>query len=453
MTTEENKENRENLPVETENRQIAKKARPGLKLLLIAGMCVAFFIPQLLLKNLVSERKDTENEAESEVFEKWAGPQTVTGPIIKVDHSWMDGPNGKKEYRTKAILPEQLDMKGQVNTKQLKRGIYDFSVYETSLDITGQFKLPNDFEKIQDEREWYFEKAKIVVGLPNLRGLSDNVVLHLGDTTYNMVAETGDLKGLSCEVDLSRLLEGATLDFSLVLPFKGSGDLMFAPVGQTTTVNLTSDCVTPSFNGYYLPDERQVTDTGFQAEWKVLAINRNYPQVLDESFLKSFEYGGSDFDESTFGVELKVPVEQYLQTDRAIKYAFLIILLTFAAVFFIEMHKSKPIHPVQYLLVGIALTIFYTLLLSFSEHMNFGLSYLIASVMTIGMIVVFMASVTKDKKTAMGIGLLLAVLYAFVYVLLQLESYALLVGSVGLFIILGIAMFATQKIDWYKKKD
>ena len=452
MKTEENIEVREDLPTENK-RQSNKKARPGMKLLLIAGMCVAFLIPQLLLKNLVSERKGTESEAESEVFEKWAGPQTVTGPIIKVDYSWVEGKDGKKQYRTKVILPEQLDVKGQVKTKILKRGIYDFTVYETALDVTGQFKLPKDFEKLQNEYEWCFEKAKIVVGLPNLRGLSDNVTLHLGDTTYNMVAETGNLKGLSCEVDLSQLLEGEAFDFSLMLPFKGSGNLMFAPVGQTTTVSLTSDCVTPSFNGYYLPDERQVTDTGFQAEWNVLAINRDYPQILDESFLKSYEFGGSDFNNSTFGVDLKVPVEQYLQTDRAIKYAFLIILLTFAAVFFIEMRKAKPIHPVQYLLVGIALTIFYTLLLSFSEHMNFGLSYLIASVMTIGMIVVFMASVTKDKKTAMGIGLLLVVLYAFVYVLLQLESYALLVGSVGLFIILGIAMFATQKIDWYKKKD
>ena len=224
---------------------------------------------------------------------------------------------------------------------------------------------------------------------------------------------------------------------------------MFAPFGQTTTVSLTSDCATPSFTGYYLPDERQVTDTGFQAEWKVLAINRDYPQVLNDSF---FEYR-TEFGYSSFGVELKVPVEQYLQTDRAIKYAFLIILLTFAAVFFVEMRKAKPIHPVQYLLIGIALIVFYTLLLSFSEHINFGLSYLIACVMTIALIVVFMASITKDTKTALGIGLLLAVLYAFVFVLLQLESYALLVGSVGLFIILGIAMFATQKIEWYKKKD
>jgi len=454
MTTEENMEVKETLSKETSNnenkRQNEKKARPGLKLLLIAGMCVVFFIPQLLLKNLVSERQSTESEAESEVYEKWAGPQTVTGPVIKVDYSWVEWKDEKKEYRTKVILPELLDVKGQVNTKQLKRGIYDFSVYETALDITGQFKLPKDFEK---DYEWHFEKAKIVVGLPNLRGLSDNVVLNLSGTSYVMVAETGNLKGLSCEVDLSQLLEGETLDFSLVLPFKGSGNLMFAPVGQTTTVSLTSDCVTPSFNGYYLPDERQVNDTGFQAEWKVLAINRDYPQVLDDSSLKLYDYGNTNLNNSTFGVELKVPVEQYLQTDRAIKYAFLIILLTFAAVFFIEMRKAKPIHPVQYLLVGIALTIFYTLLLSFSEHMNFGLSYLIASVMTIGLIVAFMASVTKDKKTALGIGLLLAVLYTFVYVLLQLESYALLVGSVGLFIILGIAMFATQKIEWYKKKD
>ena len=268
-----------------------------------------------------------------------------------------------------------------------------------------------------------------------------------------MVAETGNLKGLSCKVDLSRVLDGETVDFALVLPFKGAGDLMFAPVGQTTTVSLTSDCVTPSFTGYYLPDERHVTDMGFQAEWKVLAINRDYPQVLDDSFLNSYEYGRSEFDNSTFGVELKVPVDQYLQTNRAIKYAFLIILLTFAAVFFVEMRKAKPIHPVQYLLIGFALIVFYTLLLSFAEHINFGLSYLIACVMTIAMIVVFMASITKDKKTALGIGLLLAVIYAFVYVLLQLESYALLVGSVGLFIILGIAMFATQKIDWYKKKE
>ncbi|MBR7024256.1 MAG: inner membrane CreD family protein, partial [Bacteroidales bacterium] len=173
MTTEENMEVLGTQNAETQNmenkRQNEKKARPGLKLLLIVGMCVAFFIPQALIRNLVSERQSTESNAESEVFEKWAGPQTVTGPVIKVYYS--EEKNNKKETYAKIVLPEQLDVKGDVKTKHLKRGIYDFTVYETALDITGQFKLPKDFEKMLDGHEWCFEKAKIVVGLPNLRGL------------------------------------------------------------------------------------------------------------------------------------------------------------------------------------------------------------------------------------------------------------------------------------------
>ncbi len=444
MTTERNMEDKENLPGENENRQRAKKALPGLKLLLIAGMCVAFLIPQALIQNLVSERQGTERSAENEVFEKWGGSQTLTGPFVEVTYSW----NASTERHTMILLPETLEMKGDVSTKALKRGIYDFTTYETELDLKGQFKLPKDFDKNQHNKTWHFEDARVIVDITNLRGLRDNVTFNLDGTKYDMEACGEYWSGLSCPIDLSCLLEGKTLDFAVTIPFKGSGNLMLAPLGQTTVANLNSDCTTPSFNGYYLPDERQVNDNGFQASWKVLAINRDYPQFFSRN-----SDNHRQLSSSTFGVNLKVPVEQYQQTDRAIKYAFLIILLTFAAVFFVEMRKSTPIHPVQYLLIGIALIIFYTLLLSFSEHINFGLSYLIASVMTIGMIVVFMASIAKDRKTALGIGLLLAVLYAFVFVLLQLESYALLVGSVGLFIILGIAMFATQKIDWYKKKD
>ena len=431
-------------PSNENKRQNEKKVRPGLKLLLIAGMCVAFFIPQLLIQDLVSERKSTENSAEYEVFEKWGGSQTLVGPFVEVSYTWKTS----TERHAMLLLPEKLDVKGDVNTKALKRGIYDFTVYETSLNLAGQFKLPKDFDKNSQDKIWHFEDARVIVDISNLKGLRDNVTLNMAGTQYEMEASGDYWTGLACPINLTSLLENKTLDFSVTIPFKGSGNLKFAPVGQTTTVDLISNCVTPSFNGYYLPDERQVNDSGFQASWKVLAINRDYPQFLSRN-----SNNNQLFTSSTFGVELKVPVEQYQQTDRAIKYAFLIILLTFAAVFFIEMRKAKPIHPVQYLLVGIALIVFYTLLLSFSEHINFGLSYLIACVMTIAMIVVFMASITKDKKTALGIGFLLAVLYTFVYVLLQLESYALLVGSVGLFIILGIAMFATQKIDWYKKKE
>ena len=435
MTTTKNMQNNQEMP---------KKSQLGLKLLLIAGMCVVFLIPWALIRNLVKERQNTENDAEYEVFSKWAGNQTVIGPIIVVTYTKKD----IKEPVKMLLLPEQLNVKGDVSTKALKRGIYDFTVYETSLDLTGRFNLPKDFEKNQEGKEWHFEAAQVIVDITNLKGLRNNVVFNLNGTAHDMEPDAGTMGGLSCTVDLSSLLEGNTLDFSVAVPFKGSGNLMFAPSGQTTTINLTSDCVTPSFDGDYLPDERQVNEKGFEASWKVLAINRDYPQLMESNYSNN-----SRINNSTFGVELKVPVEQYQQTDRAIKYAFFIILLTFAAVFFVEMRKSTPIHPVQYLMVGIALIVFYTLLLSFSEHFAFSISYLIACVMTISLIVAFMASVAKNKKTGLGIGALLAVLYAFVYVLLQLESYALLVGSVGLFIILGIAMFATQKIDWYKKND
>lgn len=450
MTTTEEKvqniptQNNQGMPKQNGNNNPSKKFQPGLKLLLIAGMCVAFLIPWALIRNLVQERQYTENKAENEVFAKWAGNQTVIGPIIEVAYT----KEGVKEPVKMLLLPEQLNVKGDVSTKALKRGIYDFTVYESSLNLTGRFNLPKDFEKNSEGKEWRFEEAQVIVEITNLRGLRDNVVLNLNGVAHDMEPNAGSTGGLACTVDLSALLEGNTLDFSVKVPFKGSGNLMFAPAGQTTTINLTSDCVTPSFDGDYLPDERQVTDKGFEASWKVLAINRDYPQLMESNYTNN-----NRINNSTFGVELKVPVEQYQQTDRVIKYAFLVILLTFAAVFFVETRKATPIHPVQYLLIGIALILFYILLLSFSEHMSFLLSYIIASVMTIGMITVFMASVAKDKKTAMGIGILLTVLYAFVYILLQLETYALLVGSVGIFVILGIAMFATQKIDWYKKKD
>ena len=212
-------------------------------------------------------------------------------------------------------------------------------------------------------------------------------------------------------------------------------------MGRTTSVHLASDCVTPSFTGRYLPAQREVTDQGFTADWKVLALNRDFAQVLStHSELKNAQ---------PFGVDLKVPVMQYQQTTRSIKYAYLIILLTFAVVFFVEIRRQTPVHPVQYALVGIALMLFYTLLLSFSEHLSFLVSYLIASAMTAGLLGIYLGAIMRDKKVGIVIGGLLAALYAFIYILLQIESYALLVGSVGLFVLLAVAMAASRRIDWY----
>ena len=251
------------------------------------------------------------------------------------------------------------------------------------------------------------------------------------------------LTAFRLQLDVQPLLAGGTIEYEIHLPLRGANSLDFIPMGNTTTVRMHSDCATPSFGGSFLPTERDVRSDGFDAEWRVLAINRSFPQVLSKDSWHMV-------DDNTVGVELRRPVEQYQQNERAVKYAFLIVLLTFAVVFFVEVRRDQPIHPVQYMLIGIAVMLFYTLLLSFSEHLSFLVAYLIASAMTATMLGCYLGSIMKTWRVGMLIGGMLAVLYAFIYVLLQIESYALLVGSVGLFAVLAVAMAASRKINWYR---
>ena len=432
-------------PANSQKPGFFKRHHTSVKLVVIILISLVFLIPQIIIQNLIDERNLTMEEASSDIKEKSGGPNNVSGPYIKLTEiatSENETPDENKTDEYCYILPESLEITGNLEASFLHRGIFEYPVYEVPLVISGEFVLPKEFESKRD-KQWDFEKAYVRLGVSTLQNVRDNVVISLDGQKVSMQPNNSAV--LECEVDLLRLLDGKTVKFSIDLPLKGAESLKFKPFGRTTTVNLTSNYATPSFNGSYLPDEREVTANGFSASWKVLSINRDYPQIFPK-----FE---TNIYNSTFGVELIVPVEQYQQTTRAVKYSMLIILLTFATVFFFETRKAKPIHPVQYLLIGSALIVFYTLLLSFSEHISFSLSYLISAVMTVGLIVAFVATIMKDFKTTLGLGALLVLLYAFIYVLLQLESYALLVGSVGVFIIIGAAMFGSRKIDWYKKRD
>ncbi|MBR1835512.1 MAG: cell envelope integrity protein CreD [Bacteroidales bacterium] len=411
--------------------------RLGIKLSLIVVISLLLLIPQAIIMNMVNERSNTEQTADIEVCEKWGNGQTLTGPVLFIP--------GDSAAANVYLLPEELNLKGDINSRTLKRGIYDFTVYETGIDLAGHFVLPKELSADRLKR-LRTGRAKLLFAISDFRGFTDNPSLTLDGKSADLAAEAlhlGNSDALSCGVDISPLLNGGTLNYQLHVPLKGSDHLYFLPVGRTTSVHLASDCVTPSFTGRYLPAQREVTDQGFTADWKVLALNRDFAQVLgSHSELRNAQ---------PFGVDLKVPVMQYQQTTRSIKYAYLIILLTFAVVFFVEIRRQTPVHPVQYALVGIALMLFYTLLLSFSEHLTFLLSYLIASVMTISLITLFVRALLRNTRAALIIGSLLAVLYTFIYVIMQLESYALLVGSLGVFAIVATAMYASQKINWYQK--
>lgn len=400
-----------------------KLSGTNVKLIIIIVICLCFLIPQFIIKNLVNERKATQITAQQEAMKSWGEELNIRGPYIKI-LCYDTLKKGTESRDVIPIIPEKTSISGDVKTSQLKRGIYEFTVYDAVLTIEGEFKMGNIDPKgrVIDNKQ-----SRLIIDLNQTHGLRDKVFIDINGEKIPMETQCNYLE---CKIDVEKLINDTTAKFSLTLPIKGAERLMFNPIGGNTNVKLTSNCVTPSFTGDYLPDEREVNRKGFTASWSV--------------------YTANSISDCSFGVELKVPVEQYLQTDRAIKYAFIIILLTFAAVFFVEMRKARPIHPVQYLLVGIALTIFYLLLLSFSEHISFMVSYIIASVMTIGLISIFIASIAKDKKTALGIGALLTTIYFFIYILLQLETFALLAGSIGIFIVLAIAMYATQKVEWYK---
>ena len=415
------------------NNMDSRRGRNGIKLAIIVGLCILLLIPWVFIRSLISERSTTVDEAESEVCEKWGMSQMVKGPAIKV--------YTQKEEQSFSLLPDQLDIKTEVNTRNLNRGIYDFTVYDADITLSGTFLLPPtltaDQRALLERNCW-----QMAVELNSLKGLTDNPVITIGGRTLTPQEISFEGNRLLWRADLSTLLCGAVLPFEIRLPLRGSNKLVFVPMGNTTSVQMHSNCPTPSFDGTFLPVEREVTAEGFDAQWRVLAINRSFSQVVPKD--KWFST-----DNNSFSVQLRRPVMQYQQNDRASKYAFLVVLLTFAVVFFVEVRRERPIHPVQYLLIGIAVMLFYTLLLSFSEHLSFLVSYLIASAMTAGLLGIYLGAIMRDKKVGLVIGGLLAALYAFIYILLQIESYALLVGSVGLFVLLAVAMAASRRIDWY----
>lgn len=438
-----------------------------IKIILIALLIIVLIIPILLVHGLISEREERLQSAIEEVHQKWSGSQIVAGPSLTIPYSYQDA-EGKWTTRHINCLPEQLEITGTISTKQLQRGIFDIVVYDVPLTIRGRFKASTLSSPSIAPGDLRLADAVLNIGISDLRGIEEQVNVEHNGQVYPVTPGTSPhsvmRSGVSLPTDASPLLKAnGELEFTISLHLKGSSNLLFAPLGRTTTVHITSDCPTPSFTGAFLPREREITPEGFTAEWQILELNRNYPQVLDETPQFDSYYPGStsslpqDADythvsgtilPSIFGVSLLLPVDQYQKSSRATKYAFLVIILTFVICFFTEIIQKRYIHPMQYLLVGLALCLFYTLLIAASEHIGFTAAYLVAALMTTALITLYMGGILKIKRTAFTIGGLLACLYVYIFFLIQLENYALLAGSIGLFVILAIVMYYSQKINW-----
>lgn len=423
-----------------------------LKAVTIGFLVLLLLIPMNMIEDLIRERNYTENEAVREVSQKWSGQQTIIGPYLNFDYiitheTMVDGKkNISTETKNLTLLPDELVIDANLLTETRKRGIYEVNVYQSTLSLKGSFG-PEELKKRGiDIDNIRFQNATLCLGIADMRGISEQIQVTLGDSTYHfesgMNSKEIGYSGVSKIIDIPELGK-QTIPYEINLKLKGSQSMFFIPIGKTTRINMQADWGTPSFDGSYLPESHNITEDGFTAKWQVLNLNRSYPQTI-MNFSNS-----SDIKESQFGVNLRTPVEQYQQSMRTAKYAILIILLTFVVIFFVEIMDKKRIHVLQYLLIGLGLCLFYSLLLSMSEQMNFTAAYAISAVLTVALTSLYMRGIMKKKKPALIIGGLLLALYAYIYVLIQLETLALLAGSIGLFVILALLMYFSKKIDWF----
>jgi inner membrane protein len=435
-----------------------------LKSFLIGFLVLLLLIPTYFIQNLVSERQDRQKEAVAEISSKWAGPQTVTGPVIGIPYHEMvtDQGNRKEEKKWAYFLPSRLNIHAHIIPEKRYRGIYQVIVYTTELEIKGSYDSLHLAELNIPAENLLWNEAAVFFDISDVQGLKEDMTLHLSGTGLPTGTNPPGMTNASVNVDLDMVpakfsseqfrnslsaslpasLAGThgPLEFSTTVKLKGSGNLLFVPAGKETRVEATSSWSDPSFTGSFLPDVRTVKDSGFVADWKVLYLNRNYPQQWKE--------GVYELGKAAFGVNLIVPVDSYQQTTRSVKYAILIILLTFTAFFLIEWIYTRAIHSLQYVLVGFALCLFYTLLLSFSEYIGFNPAYLVASLATIALIAWYVRSILRSSKMSLFVGSLLALQYGFIFTLIQLQDYALLMGSIGLFITLAVVMYFSRKIKW-----
>ena len=401
-------------------------------------------IPTMYVKSLVEEREARQKEAIAEVSSKWAGKQIVAGPVLVLPYA--DGPT--RHFAT--FLPDNLSVNANVEPQEKYRGIYKVILFNSSIQLGGTFGEIN-LAKLNIRPETVlWNEAFLRIYVADVKGLNDEIKINLNDQSPVFSPyESGE--GLSAPLYLKSAEDAHNLQFNSSFNLNGAEQLLFTPVGRNTSLSMNSKWPHPSFAGTILPQQSQVLNSGFTAKWKSLSHNRNFPQQWkdDDYRIENVNKGAvMNLNASAFGTELFIPVNSYLKTMRSVKYAALCIILTFATFFLIETNNKTSVHPFHYGLIGLALIIFYTLLLSLSEYIGFNPSYLIASLSTIGLIAWFVSGLLESGKFSLLLSALLVLMYTYIFTILQLQDYSLLLGSIGLFVTLGVIMHFSKRIKW-----
>lgn len=429
------------------------------RMIVVGFLLFVLLIPLEFVKNLIAERAFRQQEVIREINSKWGNEVLLSGPILKIPYKTFKEekvyiPETKVfEMKTEEIMnyaylfPDQLDIDAQVTTKAepLKRSIYESVVFTSEMEVKGNFPTIDFSSKDIQPDAIVWDKISVLIKTSNLKGIRNTIEVNLDGETLAMTPKYAQsyLNTMETEHISNFPKEKATpIPFSFNLKVNGSESLKFIPIGKETDVRMNSNWHSPSFDGNFLPDDgsREITNEGFKASWKVLQINRQFQQEFFNQL--------PDLEEFAFGAKLIIPVDEYQKSERTAKYGFMVIGLTLLVFLLIQLVSKIYIHPFQYIMIGLALVMFYTLLISISEHSSFLKAYIIAAASVLGLITLYSRVILKGFKFPLLVCASLASLYGFIYVIIQLENYALLVGSVGLFVILATIMFASRKIDW-----
>ncbi|MDG5977100.1 hypothetical protein H010_17691 [Hydrogenophaga taeniospiralis CCUG 15921] len=427
------------------------------KTLVIGFLMLLLSIPLMMVRDVIQERSMNRNAATQAVARAHSGGQTLTGPVLHVPYTEtytrtlvVDVEKNTKreetvkETRVATVFPSTMDTRSRLTTETRWRGIFPVTVYNSRHDSTGRFVWTGVAAR-EKGGQITLGQPWLTLGVSDLRGLLGRPELALGGKTLAVTASPAAEQlplPLAAAVDAALLQPGATLDFTLGMDLAGTGRIGFVPLADDNKVTLTSPWPHPSFGGDFLPRSRSVSAQGFEASWSV-------PSLSTQAQQRFLSEGKEGVAAESFSVSLDNPVDVYRLTERATKYAMMFIVLTFAAFFVLEMVKRWRIHPMQYLMIGAALVLFFLLLLSLSEHLDFLWAYLLASLACISLMGHYLRHVLGGWRPSLGMSGMLVALYGVLYGILVSEDNALMMGSLLLFGVLAAIMVATRKLDWY----
>lgn len=436
----------------------------GFKIFTILILGLLLLIPMTFIDSVVRDRKNYQAEAVSSIIEPIGGAANIEGLIIAIPYMKKIISEKETTYKREYIfyMPNGYNISGDVEINLLKRGIFKIPILNSTLNIKGKFDKYNSnlYNLDENDSTILFDEAIMIFGIGNKKNLlklpkiivNGNEELEYYQKTIKI--NLNMFRNIFLfNISKEKIFNG--FEFETNIDIQGGNSLIINPMAADNYFNITSKWNDPSFTGGFLPTKREISKNGFNAEWNIASFNTSYNKYwTSEEFNENNEY---EFENNKIQNNVIISFlllnDNYQKILRSVKYSILFIFIPFFVLFLCEVISKKRIHPVQYILIGISNAIFYLLLLAISEHINFNISYLISAIMVILLTSAYIGCIIKSKKYILSMAIVEILIYIFLFGILQLTDYALLMGTLGLFIVIAAGMYFSRNVDWYGEND